>query len=114
MRIQVRKQLTLPKNHFLQAEEVEVVVTGQNWNEANAEAEKFLKSHPDSYFVHPYDQESTWKGHSTIGLSMSYYPDYIQMFCKNLDKIQTVFSTLSQFYTEFIQIHFNSVGITSI
>ena len=74
MRILVRKQLTLPENIFLQAEEVEVVVSGQNWNEANAEAEKFLKSHPDSYFVHPYDQESTWKGHSTIGLSMSFYP----------------------------------------
>ena len=79
MRILVRKQLTLHKP-FLQAEEVEVVVTGQNWNEANAEAEKFLKSHPDSYFVHPYDQESTWKGHSTIGLSMTFYLNFILIY----------------------------------
>ena len=101
MRIQVRKQLTLPKNHFLQAEEVEVVVTGQNWNEANAEAEKFLKSHPDSYFVHPYDQESTWKGHSTIGLSMSFHLNFILILSRCFAKIW-----ITQFYTEFIQIYF--------
>ena len=96
MRILVRKQLTLPKNPFLQAEEVEVVVTGQNWNEANAEAEKFLKSHPDSYFVHPYDQESTWKGHSTIGLSMSFHLNFILILSRCFAKIW-----ITQFYTEF-------------
>ena len=101
MRILVRKQLTLPKNPFLQAEEVEVVVTGQNWNEANAEAEKFLKSHPDSYFVHPYDQESTWKGHSTIGVSMYFYLNFILILSRCFAKIW-----ITQFYTEFIQIYF--------
>lgn len=46
------------KIKYFKAEQVEVVVTGKNWNEANAEAEKFLKSNPDAYFVHPYDQGS--------------------------------------------------------
>ena len=43
-----------------------MIVTGENWNEANAEAEKFVREHPDAFFVHPYDQESTWIGHSSI------------------------------------------------
>lgn len=51
---------------LIKAEQVEVRVIGQNWNEANAEAEKFLQDNPDSFFVHPYDQESTWTGHSSI------------------------------------------------
>ncbi len=51
---------------LIKAEQVEVVVTGQNWNEANAEAQTFLQSHPDAFFVHPYDQNSTWQGHASI------------------------------------------------
>lgn len=51
---------------FLKAEKVDVNVIGANWNEANAEAEKFLKDHPEAFFVHPFEQESTWQGHSTI------------------------------------------------
>ena len=49
-----------------QAQEVEVRVIGENWNEANAAAQEFLKSNEDAYFVHPYDQESTWRGHASI------------------------------------------------
>ena len=51
---------------LIRAEEVEVIIHGENWNEANAEAEKFLATHSDAYFVHPYDQETTWIGHSSI------------------------------------------------
>ena len=51
---------------LIRAEEVEVKIHGENWNEANAEAEKFLATHSDAYFVHPYDQETTWIGHSSI------------------------------------------------
>ena len=51
---------------LIKAEKVEVIVTGANWNEANAEAQKFLAKNPDAYFVHPYDQETTWIGHSSI------------------------------------------------
>ena len=27
---------------------------------------KFVEEHPESHFVHPYDQPSTWNGHATI------------------------------------------------
>ena len=43
-----------------------VVVGGSNWNEANQAASECLEKDPTAAFVHPYDQETTWQGHSTI------------------------------------------------
>ena len=51
---------------LFKAQEVEVRVIGENWNEANNAAQEFLQSNKDAFFVHPYDQESTWRGHATM------------------------------------------------
>jgi len=50
----------------LKAEGVDVIVTGNNWNEANAAAERELESQPKAFMVHPFGQETTWKGHSSL------------------------------------------------
>lgn len=49
----------------LKAHGADVVVSGNNWNEANAKAEKALEE-DGTFLVHPFDQEDTWHGHSTI------------------------------------------------
>ncbi len=41
-------------------------MAGENWNEANDTALKYLEENPGAKFVHPFDQESTWEGHSSI------------------------------------------------
>ena len=51
---------------FIKAEGAEVHIGGTHWNEANEEAKRYLSKDPDAFFVHPYGQESTWQGHSTI------------------------------------------------
>ena len=51
---------------LIQAQEVEVRIIGENWNQANEAAQEFLKSNQDAFFVHPYDQESTWRGHASM------------------------------------------------
>ena len=43
-----------------------MTVSGSNWNEANEKATECLKQDSKAAFVHPYDQETTWQGHSTI------------------------------------------------
>jgi len=50
----------------LKSEGVDVIVTGENWNEANVAAEKELESQPNAFMVHPFGQETTWKGHSSL------------------------------------------------
>ncbi|XP_023321257.1 serine dehydratase-like isoform X2 [Eurytemora carolleeae] len=43
----------------------DVVVTGENWNQANEAAKEALKQE-GTFLVHPYDQPDTWEGHSTL------------------------------------------------
>jgi len=43
----------------------EVIVIGENWNEANEHAKAALEQE-GTFMIHPYDQEDTWAGHSTI------------------------------------------------
>lgn len=50
----------------LRAEKVDVIVTGNNWNEANAAALEEQKSCPSAFMVHPFDQVTTWEGHSSL------------------------------------------------
>ena len=50
----------------LKKEKVEVIVTGNNWNEANAEAEKAMEAVPSAFMVHPFGQPTTWRGHSSL------------------------------------------------
>ena len=50
----------------IRSEGAEVIVAGENWNAANERAMERLRQDPKAAFVHPYDQESTWNGHSTI------------------------------------------------
>ena len=45
---------------------VDVIVTGDNWNEANAEAEEALKTNPTAFMLHPFGQSTTWTGHSSL------------------------------------------------
>jgi len=49
----------------LKAEGAIVVVAGSNWNEANQAATAANES-PDTFMVHPFNQPSTWAGHSTL------------------------------------------------
>ena len=42
-----------------------MVVAGSNWNEANQAALAANES-PDTFMVHPFNQPSTWEGHSTL------------------------------------------------
>jgi len=49
----------------LRGEGAEVVVAGANWNEANNAALAANES-PDTFFVHPFNQASTWKGHESL------------------------------------------------
>ena len=41
------------------------MVAGSNWNEANQAALAANES-PDTFMVHPFNQPSTWAGHSTL------------------------------------------------
>jgi len=50
----------------LKKEKVEVIVTGNNWNEANAEAEKAMEAASSAFMVHPFGQTTTWRGHSSL------------------------------------------------
>ena len=50
---------------IIQAEGAIVVVAGSNWNEANQVALAENES-PDTFMVHPFNQPSTWAGHSTL------------------------------------------------
>lgn len=50
----------------LKAEKVEVTVTGNNWNEANAAAEEAVRTREGVFMVHPFGQETTWAGHSSL------------------------------------------------
>ena len=50
---------------YTQAEGAIVVVSGSNWNEANRAAIAANES-PDTFMVHPFNQPSTWEGHSTL------------------------------------------------
>ena len=43
---------------MLQAEKVEVTVTGNNWNEANAAAEEAVRTREGVFMVHPFGQVS--------------------------------------------------------
>ena len=47
---------------------IDLTVAGTNWNEANAAAEEFIATQPESstYFVHPFEGETTWEGHATM------------------------------------------------
>ena len=47
-------------------EGAKVVVGGSNWNEANEAATRCLQNDSKASFVHPYAQETTWQGHSSI------------------------------------------------
>jgi len=39
---------------------------GKNWDAAHAVAEEFAVNNPDAFMVHPFNQESTWRGHATV------------------------------------------------
>merc|ERR1719445_733645 len=49
----------------LEAEGAEVIVAGENWDATNEEAVKAAKEET-TFLVHPFDQESTWEGHSSL------------------------------------------------
>jgi len=49
----------------LEAEGAEVVVAGENWDAANEEAVKAAKEE-NTFLVHPFDQATTWAGHSSL------------------------------------------------
>lgn len=50
----------------LKLEGAEVVVTGNNWDEANQAAERELAAQPEAFMVHPFNQPSTWAGHASL------------------------------------------------
>ena len=41
-------------------------MAGANWDAANAAANALLASEPSSFFVHPFEQPSTWDGHASL------------------------------------------------
>jgi len=43
----------------------DVIVAGENWNEANEQAKLALQQ-TGTFLVHPYDQPDTWLGHSSL------------------------------------------------
>ena len=47
---------------------IDLTVSGSNWNEANAAAEEFISTQPaaSTFFVHPFEGETTWEGHATM------------------------------------------------
>ena len=91
--LEIPLTLFIPKStpqmmvELIKAEQVEVIVTGENWNEANAQAQKFLEKHSDAFFVHPYDQETTWKGHSTLVKEVK---DQLEQDFKILDEPEAI------------------------
>ena len=44
----------------------DVQIVGSNWDAANAKAEEYLAKNSDAFFVHPFNQATTWEGHSSI------------------------------------------------
>jgi len=71
-KLSMSAQLYIPTStpHFMvekiKEEGASVVVGGSNWNEANQAASECLEKDPKAAFIHPYDQDTTWQGHSTI------------------------------------------------
>ena len=47
---------------------IDLTVAGSNWNVANAAAEEFIATQPaaSTFFVHPFEGETTWEGHATM------------------------------------------------
>ena len=41
-------------------------IHGSNWNEANEECQRHLQNAKNAFFVHPFNQSTSWEGHSTI------------------------------------------------
>jgi len=50
----------------IQNENAEVIVHGENWNEADARVQEMLKMNENAAYVHPFKDELLWEGHSTI------------------------------------------------
>ena len=53
-------QCNLSANDLFQAEGAEVRISGSNWDAANNEALKLIQKDPGAFFVHPFDQETSW------------------------------------------------------
>lgn len=51
---------------LLRLEGAEVRVVGKNWNEANEAALALAADDPQAFFVHPFNQPSTWEGHASV------------------------------------------------
>lgn len=50
----------------MQAEGANVIVRGAAWDEANEHAMQLLAEQDDWFFVHPFDHETIWWGHSSL------------------------------------------------
>lgn len=50
----------------MQAEGANVIVHGAAWDEANEHAMQLLSEQDGAFFVHPFDHEIIWQGHSTL------------------------------------------------
>ena len=48
------------------AEGATVIVHGAVWDEANEYAMELLAERNEAFFVHPFDHETIWQGHSTL------------------------------------------------
>ena len=55
---------------YCQLEGADVVVTGDNWDQANAAAQCELARQPGAFMVHPFNQPSTWAGHASLGADL--------------------------------------------
>ena len=53
---------------FYKAEQVEVTVIGNNWNEANAAAEDAVRTREGVFMVHPFGQVSDKYTDGTLGI----------------------------------------------
>ena len=47
---------------------IDLTISGSNWDEANAAAQEFIATQPkaSTYFVHPFEGDTTWEGHATM------------------------------------------------
>merc|ERR1712038_586881 len=47
---------------------IDLTISGSNWDEANAAAQEFIakQSKSSTFFVHPFEGDTTWEGHATM------------------------------------------------
>ena len=62
---------------------IDLTISGSNWDEANAAAQEFIakQSKSSTFFVHPFEGDTTWEGHATMIREIKLVRQHIKYVC---------------------------------